>query len=74
MSKWQGPAKITEINDINAHILLSKSKTKVLNIMRLKKIFSPDKTAESETVSEKADLDFNGEPKVTGPITRAMKN
>jgi hypothetical protein len=31
--KWQGPAKITEINDTNAHIVLPNGKTKVLNVM-----------------------------------------
>jgi len=35
--KWQGPAKITEIKDTNAH------------------------------------LDFNSEPKITGPMIQAMK-
>jgi hypothetical protein len=35
--KWQGPAKITEINDTNARILLANGKTKILNIMRIKK-------------------------------------
>ena len=34
--KWSGPAKITEINDTNARILLSNGKSKVLNVMRLK--------------------------------------
>jgi len=37
--KWQGPAKITEINDTNARILLPNGKTKILNIMRIKKFF-----------------------------------
>ncbi len=37
--KWQGPAKITEINDTNARILLANGKTKILNIMRIKKFF-----------------------------------
>jgi hypothetical protein len=36
MPKWSGPAKITEINDTNARILLSKGKSKVLNVIRLK--------------------------------------
>jgi hypothetical protein len=31
--KWQGPAKITEINDTSACILLSNGKSKVLNVM-----------------------------------------
>ncbi len=33
--KWQGPAKITEINDSNACIVLPNGKTKILNIMRI---------------------------------------
>jgi Integrase core domain len=39
--KWQGPAKITEINDTNARLQLPKGKTKIYNIMRLKKFFVP---------------------------------
>jgi hypothetical protein len=35
--KWQGPAKITEINDTNAHVLLPNRKTKILNVMHIKK-------------------------------------
>jgi len=52
-------------------VLLSNGKTKILNVMRIKKFFplSPH----SETVSENNDLNFKSEPKVTGPITRAMK-
>jgi hypothetical protein len=70
--KWQGPVKITEINDTNAHVLLSNGKTKIVNVMRLKKFFSPTQK-DSETISENIDLDFKSEPKITGPITRAMK-
>ncbi len=69
--KWQGPAKITEINDTNSQILLPNSKTKILNVMRIKKFFKP--ASDGETVSEQSDLNFKGEPKITGPITRAMK-
>ena len=71
--KWQGPAKITEINDTNARILLPNGKSKVLNVMRLKRFFaSPsDTNSENDTTSE--NLDFNSEPKITGPVTRAMK-
>jgi hypothetical protein len=62
--KWQCPAKITEINNTNACVLLSNGKTKILNVMRIKKFFplSPH----SETVSENNDLNFKSEPKVTG--------
>ena len=48
--KWAGPAKITEINDTNARILLPNGKSKVLNVMRLKKFFS-DKKAEGADLS-----------------------
>ncbi len=44
--------KITEINDTNAHVLLSNGKTKIVNVMRLKKFFSPTQK-DSETISEK---------------------
>ena len=37
--KWLGPAKITEINDTNARIQLPNGKSKILNIMRIKKFF-----------------------------------
>ncbi len=33
--KWQGPAKISEINDTNARILLPNGKSKVLNVRHL---------------------------------------
>ncbi len=69
--KWQGLAKINEINDANARLLLSNGKTKILNVMCIKKFFKP--ASESETVSDHNDLNFKGEPKITGPITRAMK-
>jgi hypothetical protein len=39
MPKWQGPAKITEINDTNARIVLPNGKTKIVNVMRIKKFF-----------------------------------
>ncbi len=69
--KWQGPAKITEINGTNARVLLPNGKTKVLNVMRIKKFFKP--ADESETVSDQSDLNFHNEPKFAGPVTRAMK-
>ncbi len=73
MPKWQGPAKITEINDANARVLLSNGKTKILNIKHLKMFFSPAQNNHCETVSKHSDLDFKSEPKITGPITCAMK-
>jgi hypothetical protein len=66
-----GSSKITEINDANACLLLPNGKTKILNVMCIKKFFKP--ASESETVSEKSELNFNIEQKITGPITRAMK-
>ncbi len=69
--KWQGPAKITEINDTNTHILilLPNGKSKVLNVMHLKKFFSEP----SDTNSDKEHTPENCAPKLTGPVTRAMK-
>jgi hypothetical protein len=42
--KWAGPAKITEVNHTNARILLPNGKSKVLNMMRLKKPKAPTVT------------------------------
>jgi hypothetical protein len=71
--KWSGPAKITEVNDTNARILLPNGKSKVLNVMHLKKFFSvlSDTKSDNETIPD--NLDFNAEPKISGPVTRAMK-
>jgi hypothetical protein len=72
--KWSGPAKITEVNDTNARILLPNSKSKVLNVMRLKKFFSDNKSESSH--SEKSDeenLDFNSEQNISRPMTRALR-
>jgi len=72
--KWQGPAKITEINDTNARILLANGKTKILNIMRIKKFFkSENSNNDNKTVSGSDELNFNAKPEFTGPVTRAMK-
>jgi hypothetical protein len=71
--KWQGPAKITEVNNINARILLPNGKSKVLKIMRLNKFFSAPNDLRSENDTPTENLDFNREPKITGPVTRAMK-
>ncbi len=71
--KWQGPAKITEINDTNARLQLPKGKTKVYNVMGLKKFFAPPTNSDSETDAPHSELDFKSEPKITGPITWAMK-
>ncbi len=70
--KWQGLAKITEINDINARLLMPNGKTKIYNVMRLKKFFAPS-DQNTDTENRQSDLDFKIEPKITGPITRAMK-
>ena len=71
--RWQGPAKITETNDTYTRILLPNGKTKVLNVMHLKKFFAvpSDKTTDIDTTSET--LDFNSEPIITGRVTCAMK-
>ena len=74
--KWAGPAKITEINDTNARILLPNGKSKVLNVMRLTKFFSEknDSNTDNHTSANVPEnLDFNAEPKISRPMTRAMK-
>ncbi len=74
--KWQGPAKITEINDSNARIVLPNGKTKTLNLMRIKKFFKQPETNsdnENKTVSGSDNLDFNSRSEFTGPVSRAMK-
>jgi len=71
--KWQGPAKITEINDTNARILLSNGKSKVLNVMRLKMFFSAPDENNSDESNVHDTLDFTSAPKHAGPVTRAMK-
>jgi hypothetical protein len=67
----QGPAKITDLNDTNAGVLLPNGKSKVLNVMQIKKFFQPKNNG--ETVSENSDLNFNAEPKFTGPIMHYEK-
>jgi hypothetical protein len=74
--KWQGPAKITESNDSNARIVLPNGKTKILNIMRIKKFFKQqDDTTdiENKTVSGSDNFNFNAHSEFMGPVTRAMK-
>jgi hypothetical protein len=71
--KWSGPAKITEINDTNARILLPNGKSKELNVMCLKKFFSAPSDTQNDNDINQENLDFNAEPKITGPVTRAMK-
>ncbi len=41
--------------------------------MRLKKFLAPTKDNDGESDTQPNDLDFKSEPKITGPITRAMK-
>jgi hypothetical protein len=42
--------------------------------MQLKKFFAPDaQNSNSETDTRQSKLDFKSEPKITGPVTRAMK-
>jgi hypothetical protein len=71
--KWQGPAKIIEVNDTNARLQLPNGKTKVYNVMRLKKFFSPPASATDDANTTTSDLNFNEAPKIMGPVTRAMK-
>jgi hypothetical protein len=54
--KWQGLSKITKINDTNARILLPDGKTNVLNVMGLKKFFSPTPNTSGGTDSPHVDL------------------
>jgi hypothetical protein len=72
--KWSGPAKITKVNDTNAKILLPNGKSKVLNVMRLKKFFA-DKNGESSDNDKTAadNLDFNSEQNILRPMTKALK-
>jgi hypothetical protein len=42
-------------------------------VIRLKKFFAPTKTNDSESDIKQTDLDFKSEPKISWPITRAMK-
>jgi hypothetical protein len=71
--KWQGPAKISEVNNTNARLQLPNGKTKIYNVMRLKKFFAPpDATPEGANTTD-SDLNFKDAPKITGPVTRAMK-
>ncbi len=42
--KCTGPAKIQEINETNACIILPSGKSKVINLMGLKKFFAPKMT------------------------------
>jgi hypothetical protein len=66
MPKWQGPAKITEINDTNARLQLPNGKTKINNVMRLKKFFAPStENPASETDAQPSDFDFNSSPKMS---------
>ncbi len=74
--KWQGQAKITEINDSNARIVLQNGKTKILNVMQIKKNFKQPETNkdnENRTVSGSDNLDFNSHSEFTGPVTRVLK-
>ncbi len=71
--KWQGLAKITEINDTNARILLANGKTKILNVMRIKNFFKCDYSdTQNKSVSGSVELNFNCISEFTGPVTRAL--
>ncbi|MFN9938716.1 MAG: hypothetical protein ACK56I_04510, partial [bacterium] len=75
--KWLGPAKITEINDTNARIQLPNGKSKIINIMHIKKFFQQKDTKseneQNKPVSGSSELDFKAQQHISGPVTRAMK-
>jgi hypothetical protein len=71
--KWQGPAKITEVNDTNSRVQLPDGKTKIYSIMRLKFFFAPTPDSNGDTDPQHSDLDFKSEPKISGPVTHAKK-
>jgi hypothetical protein len=72
--KWQGPAKITEINDTNAHTVLPNGKTKILNVMCIKKfIKQSEQNADNENETVSGSNNFNSKSEFSGPVTRAMK-
>jgi hypothetical protein len=54
-------------------VTLPKGKTKIYNIMRLKIFFAPTPDSNGDKDAQNSDLNFKSEPKITGPITRAMK-
>ena len=42
--------------------------------MRLKKLFAPTtENSNGDTNAQQSDLDFRSAPKITGPVTHAMK-
>ncbi len=55
--------------------MLPNGKTKILNVMRIKKFFKQPDTSniENKTVSGSENLDLNSKSEFTGPVTRAMK-
>jgi hypothetical protein len=61
-----------ELNDTNTYILLYNGKAKVRNVIHLKKFFAPP-TDINDNNPMQSDLDFNNDPKITGPMTQAMK-
>jgi hypothetical protein len=65
-----------EINDTNARIVLPKGKTKILNVMHIKKFLKQtdnNTNNENGTVSGSNNLDFNSKSEFSGPVTRVMK-
>jgi hypothetical protein len=71
--KWQGPAKITEINDTNNRILLANGKTKVINVVHLERFFATQNETKSDIETHSEQFDFNSEQKIMCPVTRVMK-
>ncbi len=50
--------KITEVNDTNAKVILPNGKTKIYNIMRLKKFFAPSPNENGATNDQNSELNF----------------
>jgi hypothetical protein len=63
--KWQGPAKIMEINETNARLQLPNGKTKIYTIMRLKNFFAPMPDNSTNKTDAQNELNFKSEPKIT---------
>ncbi len=61
--QWLGPAKITEVDDTNAQIVLPYGKTKIINVMHLKKKTPVKQSDNTVPDASTPDLDFNSKTK-----------
>jgi hypothetical protein len=61
-----------EIDDTNACILLPSVKSKLVNLMCLRRFFAPE--LDNSDSGKPNDLDFNNEQTFSRPLTRALKN